>query len=502
MNKKLLLTFVLFSFVCSFAQTIANQPPNLTKCEESNSYTLFDLTGQSAIILGNQDPQLYSVTYFYSHANAVANTGAISQPTMVGAAIIPDFTTYYARVTHNNNGTYAITSFTAQTIGIIVMEPTVMYCNSKPLFPPNIGNYYTGPNQTGEMIDLSGPEYIVTESGTVFYIHAEEAGCIIDVPFVVQFGNSPEINEPTPLYVCDINNDGFFEVDLTTKETEITNDEPQLFVTYYTTPDDAAYGINQIPNPTTFVSAVPPPYEVYISVTSAITSCASYTSLVVSAGDCTDNSFSGVVTYDINNNGCGEGSIPASNRVVSYTHNNVVYNTFTNEEGGYSFANVPNGNSTVTADYGIFNATPSSGQVTMPGPVDDMNFCLSVANPVTDVSVMLYPITTARPGQVVSYSLIYQNMNANIVSGTVTIQFDDEKLDFLPSGLPMTVSGNTLSFSYENLMPFSLHSRVISFNVMTPPAVGLGDTLDFAATITATGEDINLENNTSVYSQI
>ena len=61
----------------------------------------------------------------------------------------------------------------------------------------------------------------------------------------VVVNSPPDINEPTPLEVCDDNiADGLTEIDLTLKNIEITNGNPNYSVSYFLTEQDAIDDIN------------------------------------------------------------------------------------------------------------------------------------------------------------------------------------------------------------------------------------------------------------------
>ena len=90
----------------------------------------------------------------------------------------------------------------------------------------------------------------------------------------------PEIVDPTPLEVCDDNiADGIVEMDLSIKNTEITNGNPNYSVSYYISEDDALNDTNSLPNLYTNVSN---PQTVYVRVIDINTNCFTTTSLELS----------------------------------------------------------------------------------------------------------------------------------------------------------------------------------------------------------------------------
>lgn len=99
------LTLMVLFVTSVFAQTTANQPPDIMQC----SYEIFDLTQQDQIILGDQDPEIFMVTYHETQIDAEAGTNAIPNPmqyiSMGNQQII------YARVSNADDDSFAVTSF-------------------------------------------------------------------------------------------------------------------------------------------------------------------------------------------------------------------------------------------------------------------------------------------------------------------------------------------------------------------------------------------------------
>ena len=92
--------------------------------------------------------------------------------------------------------------------------------------------------------------------------------------------SSLDIIDPTPLQVCDDNfADGLTEMDLSLKNIEITNGNPNYSVAYFFSEDDALNGNNQLPINYTNVAN---PQTIYVRVVDIITNCFSTTTLDLS----------------------------------------------------------------------------------------------------------------------------------------------------------------------------------------------------------------------------
>ena len=90
----------------------------------------------------------------------------------------------------------------------------------------------------------------------------------------------PVINTPTPIQVCDDNNDGFScAFVLNIRENEITGGVAGLTITYHETAQDAITGANPIIT-ATYCNIVAGTQTIYVSVSSA-SHCTSYTTLVL-----------------------------------------------------------------------------------------------------------------------------------------------------------------------------------------------------------------------------
>lgn len=90
---------------------------------------------------------------------------------------------------------------------------------------------------------------------------------------------------------------------------------------------------------------------------------------------------------------------------------------------------------------------PVSGTQTW---TDAVPVCLSGANSVNEVEVLLVPHGTPRPGKEVSYSLLVKNAGTAIVSATAVLQYDMSKLDFVNSSFPSVQGTNTITFNFTD----------------------------------------------------
>jgi len=152
---------------------VANTPNNMEDCDDDFDGILeFDLTTQNAAILGNQNPNNFTVSYHGSTADA--ETGSNPLP---GNYFAFNGEIIYARVENNNTGCYSTSQF-----GIIIHPrpvveiPDQVICleNFPLLVSANTNNptdtYLWSTNQTI-------PEIEITTIGTYYVTVTSEFGC-------------------------------------------------------------------------------------------------------------------------------------------------------------------------------------------------------------------------------------------------------------------------------------------------------------------------------------
>ena len=114
MKQILLSTILIFGINLIYSQT-ANPPPNLQTCDDNNDgFSSFDLTLNDAVILGSQNPNDFSVTYYVSLLDADSDSNAIVNPNSFFNISNPQ--TIFVRVTENSTGNYDTTSFMIEVL--------------------------------------------------------------------------------------------------------------------------------------------------------------------------------------------------------------------------------------------------------------------------------------------------------------------------------------------------------------------------------------------------
>ncbi|MEM5566071.1 T9SS type A sorting domain-containing protein [Psychroserpens sp. AS72] len=233
---------------------IINQPSDYLVCDENgDGYFDFDLSQKDQEILGGLDPSSYAVSYYASLQDADAQVNPL--PIIYTNVTNPQ--TIYANVLQISTGNLEQTSF-----DLIV--------NSSPM--PNLLDVYEICNGTSIIVDsgLNDPNYIynwyydgiilpeengptleVTQTGYYQFYVSSGNFCESFTDFEVVINDFSFISQPTPLVVCDDDNDGFALFDLESKISEITNgvDNATLIVTFHETEADAYNNVDALVSP-------------------------------------------------------------------------------------------------------------------------------------------------------------------------------------------------------------------------------------------------------------
>lgn len=223
---------------------------------------------------------------------------------------------------------------------------------------------------------------------------------------------------------------------------------------------------------------------------------------------------SGNTKFDFDNNGCDLGDLNLSNLNLSITDDTTIGAMITNSTGNY-YIPVQSGIHTITPvleNPTYFNISPTNFTVDFPSQDSPFtqDFCVTANGVHSDVEVVVVPTIPARPGFDASYRIIYKNIGNQVENGEVDFAYQEDVLDFISSSTvynSQNVYGNTttLSWNYNNLMPFETRTIDVVLNVNSPtetPAVNNGDVLGIFSEISTTNTDEDLSNNSSGLRQV
>jgi hypothetical protein len=121
--------------------------------------------------------------------------------------------------------------------------------------------------------NVSNPEMI--------FIRVEElsSGNFDTTAFELIVLSVPAITTPSPLQVCDFDNDGFNFFDITSADIEITGGNTDLVVTYHETLTDAETSVNSLVSP--YGNIVSNMQTLYVRVENISSNCVAYTELLL-----------------------------------------------------------------------------------------------------------------------------------------------------------------------------------------------------------------------------
>ncbi|MBF4986015.1 hypothetical protein FNJ87_17340, partial [Nonlabens mediterrranea] len=248
---------------------IANPVTDMTLCDDpSNDGTeLFDLSAQTATVLGTQLPADVEVTYHVSQTDADADTGSLS----LNYANTSSLQTIYVRAENvNNTDCYSTTSFNL----ILNPAPTIATAADLQLCDDPSGdgteNFDLTANETTILNGLAPADFIFTyhtsqanadadapsiataydntTSPETIYVRVENinTGCYNTTSFDLIVDAIPAIATVSNLEECDEDGDTVAIFSLSDRESEIINGQTGVTVLYYASNADALNNTNAL----------------------------------------------------------------------------------------------------------------------------------------------------------------------------------------------------------------------------------------------------------------
>ena len=220
-------------------------------------------------------------------------------------------------------------------------------------------------------------------------------------------------------------------------------------------------------------------------------------------------SIQGNVRFDDNSNGCDASDINVPIQRITFVNGLNTGTLISNTTGFYNYYDVNNGNNSFTPvlenpSYFTISPPTASVNLSVSSTTFTQDFCLSPNGIHNDLEVTLIPNTSARPGFNATYKIIYKNKGNQTQNGTITLNFDDNLMDFV-NGTPTISSQNTnvLNWNFSNLLPFDSREIFVTMNINSPsenPPVNVDNILIFSAAVNGATDETPL-NNTSILNQ-
>ena len=217
------------------------------------------------------------------------------------------------------------------------------------------------------------------------------------------------------------------------------------------------------------------------------------------------NSFGGVITYDTDGDEVCDSPVMGAEVVVTIGDEQI--SVYTDGNGYYSLGqleyDVTDVSIQVNAPEGFEVMPLYEGNLDFSDDDLSVDFCYSMPDAVTDLAVTLIPVGQAQPGFNSDYILsVKNNGTVAMASATVSVIFDDERLDFESSPNTYTLTDNVLSFDLTDLSALSIQDIPVSFYVLPPPDNEADDELVFTSEVTIAETENTPEDNTTVLNQI
>lgn len=285
------------------APVVPQDLPDLIACDE-NGTSVFDLTVQEDLILGNPPQTDVTITYHLTEADALLGINFIVQPDVFTNSSNPQ--TIWVRLDDDLTDCFAIGHFNLiVTNGLPITDPTPLeVCDD--LGEPNDGftaiNLTVKNNEITNGVLTQGVSYFETEDDAqnntnripnetayinisnpqVLYVRVEdsESSCLSFTTLTVRVLSNPNPVKPEAIELCDINviippgpNDEVEIFDLTIRESQILNGN-NWTIGYYESYDDAVNENNPIsPLETSAYQNISNPQIIYVRTTNPTSLC-------------------------------------------------------------------------------------------------------------------------------------------------------------------------------------------------------------------------------------
>ncbi|MBU2920873.1 T9SS type A sorting domain-containing protein [Winogradskyella psychrotolerans] len=288
MKQKLLNLFLFLTIsTISFAQ-VANQPNDYVVCDDDNDgFALFDLTYADAQVLGSQQSAVdYTVTYHETMSDAINGVYAINYPYV---NITSWLQIIYVRLEANATGNYALTelALVVNPIPIVTGAISMMLCDDDAdetaVFDLTVNNleitqgntdwtvaYYETQSDAQAQMNMISNSIAYTNTSnpqTLFAAVTDtNTGCVGITPLTIRVLPNPSgaMGTPSDIMLCDDDNDGITDFDLTLNEGEINPSGEPFTLSYFINEADALGNFAPL-DPTNFTNLVNP-QTIYVRV--------------------------------------------------------------------------------------------------------------------------------------------------------------------------------------------------------------------------------------------
>ncbi|WP_299229197.1 T9SS type B sorting domain-containing protein [uncultured Psychroserpens sp.] len=243
---------------------IANQPPDLQVCDDTSNDAVedFNLFSQTNSVLGNQDANEFTVTYYLTAADSNTATNAI-----VNSYNGQNGQTIYVRIENNTTGCYSLTQFNLIVNQHPEVPNVITLCDTdydsrtafnltqaeSELFdsinPNNIITYFESVEDleadTNNILNPENYTNLFSPQTVYIKVYNTVANCYNYVPLVLDVNLPPAINAIDVFEICENENGTATLSDI---NNQLLVQTANVLVSYYPTEGDAINQTNALDN--------------------------------------------------------------------------------------------------------------------------------------------------------------------------------------------------------------------------------------------------------------
>lgn len=226
----------------------------------------------------------------------------------------------------------------------------------------------------------------------------------------------------------------------------------------------------------------------------------------------TFNTIRGVLTFDVDANGCDSNDSVQSNVRVRITDGVNQGFSFTDHLGTYNFY-TQEGDFNVSPAFenpSFFTMSPATIAVNFQNNNDNTSingFCISANGVHPDLEIVISPVVPARPGFEAVYNVVYKNKGNQTMSQSngISFAYNDSVMDFVSASVPVSSSGSGfLNWDFSGLQPFESRNILVTMHINAATdenPVNINEVLTFTGTVNPIANDEVVSDNTFQYNQ-
>jgi len=218
------------------------------------------------------------------------------------------------------------------------------------------------------------------------------------------------------------------------------------------------------------------------------------------------NTIKGTVYQDYNHNNVKDPDEPFVNNIIVQSQKGLSKSASSTYNGFFDNA-VDTGifSTAVLTDLPYYVASPASisSSFALYNNTDSISFALQPIPGMRDYSINIWNYTEANPGFQSQYKLVVTNKGTDSLSNKQVRLLMDNRMEYVSSAPAQTaVSGDTITWTIDNLPPRDTSSILVLLRSKAPPVLNYNDTLVLSAVIDSSGDAFPLDNIETLYQQV